>query len=210
VSDLGLTQVEIRAMRRRGALVLSVFALVWAATGSSGIESSSVASILRLTATVFTVLTVALALRHRSRPASDRPRRMPTGWRRHLALVNVLQAAGIGLAIAVLAMLGWAPMTPAVVCAIVGVHFFPLARIFDEGLYAWTGALLCAVSVGGLVALAIADGSFSRSVVGLGAASVLWASSLWLSRRPGRTNSPHTADCWTLTSLGWPSCGALG
>jgi hypothetical protein len=81
-------------------------------------------------------------------------------------------------------MLGQAPLIPAVVCAIVGVHFFPLARIFDERIYTWTGVLLCAVSVGGIVALAAVDGQASRAVVGLGAAAMLCASSLRLSRRP--------------------------
>ena len=85
-------------------------------------------------------------------------------------------------------------MIPAAVCAIVGVHFFPLARIFDESLYAWTGALLCAVSVGGMIGLAVVDGQASRAVVGLGAAAVLWATALCLSRPTGRMGPIRTAD----------------
>ena len=194
MSDLGPTQVEIQAMHRRGALVLSAFATIWAAAGISAIGSAPLVPMLWLTAVVVTGLTVVLALRRGTTSAPARPRRIPVGWRRRLGLVNLLQAAGIGLSIALLVMIGRQTLIPAAVCAIVGVHFFPLARIFDESLYAWTGALLLAVSVGGMIVLAAVDGQASRAVVGLGAAAVLWAAALCLSRPTGRMGPMRTAD----------------
>lgn len=193
------TSAEMQAMRRSGALVLAVFALVWAAGGISGIESAALVTVLRTIAVVVSALTIGLALRYGSRSAPNRPQRMMPGWRRRLGLVNVLQTAGIGLAILLLGLLGWQALIPAVVCLVVGVHFLPLARIFDESLYTWTGALLCAVSAAGMAALAVGDGLASRAVVGLGAACVLWAASLWLTlpglagslRTENRQASPH-------------------
>ena len=194
MSDLAPTQVEIQAMRRRGALVLSGFAMIWAAAGISALGSAPLVPMLWLTAVAVTMLSVVLALRRGTASAPGRPRRMPDGWRRRLGLVNLLQAAGIGLTIALLVAIGRQTLIPAAVCAIVGIHFFPLARIFDESLYAWTGALLGAVSVAGATALAIADGMASQAVVGLGAAAVLWATALCLSRPTGRMGPIRTAD----------------
>ena len=117
---------------------------------------------------------------------------MTAGWRRRLGLVNGLQTAGIGLAILLLVRLGQASrLIPSAVCAIVGVHFFPLARIFGERFYTWTGAFSCAMSVGGMVVVAD-DGraGLPRGRPRLGAAATLWATSLWLSRPTGT----HGAD----------------
>ena len=67
MSDLGPTQAEIQAMRRRGALVLSAFALVWAAAGISAIESATMATILWTVAVMATATAVVLALRRWAR-----------------------------------------------------------------------------------------------------------------------------------------------
>ena len=75
-------------------------------------------------------------------------------------------------------------LIPPVVCLIVGAHFFPLARLFDQPQYWWTGASLSIVAAAGFITLAAGAGAeVSRVVVGLGAAITLWGTSLHVARR---------------------------
>ncbi|HET7414552.1 MAG TPA: hypothetical protein VFI97_02505 [Arthrobacter sp.] len=68
---------------------------------------------------------------------------------------------------------------------IVGLHFFPLARLFDQPQYLWTAAGGCAAGIAGLLVLLAGDGlEASRAVVGLGAAATLWLTAVRLTLRP--------------------------
>ena len=65
-----------------------------------------------------------------------------------------------------------------------GLHFFPLARYFDQWQYRWTAAALTAVAVAGFALVAAGlPGESVRVVVGLGSAVVLWASACHLGLR---------------------------
>jgi hypothetical protein len=71
---------------------------------------------------------------------------------------------------------------PTVVGLVVGVHFVPLARLFDQPEYRVTAAGLVGGGVLGLAALALGAGpETSRVLVGSVAAVTLWATSLWLA-----------------------------
>ncbi|WP_244501049.1 hypothetical protein [Streptomyces sp. TP-A0874] len=69
-------------------------------------------------------------------------------------------------------------------CLVVGLHFLPLARSFAQPQYWWTGGSLMTLALVG--ALALADGSDPanvRTLVGFGAAAVLWSTALHVARR---------------------------
>jgi hypothetical protein len=67
---------------------------------------------------------------------------------------------------------------------VVGLHFFPLARLFDQWQYRWTAASLTVVAVVGVVvAVAGSTDETVRVVVGAGAAVVLWLSSFHVAVR---------------------------
>jgi hypothetical protein len=72
------------------------------------------------------------------------------------------------------------PMIPAAVALIVGIHFFPLARLFGVPGYWITGALLCALALAAIAGLSLSlplDGAspYHWSLfVGIGATLVLW------------------------------------
>lgn len=158
---------------------MALFALVWAAAGASG---TRVPVVVGAVAVAVTALAVALAVRSGSRPPG-RPRRLPHDWDHGVGTVNVVQVVAIVAAIAILGTAGVPMLVPPVVCVIVGVHFLPLARLFDQPQYRWTGVLLCLVGVGGLLALALGSGpELSRALVGLSAATVLWGTSLVVAR----------------------------
>ncbi len=172
-----------RALRRRGALIIALFALVWAAAGSSGIANSAAAMLVLVVALVVTVVAVLLALPTSTARAGDRPRQLPANWNRRVGLVNIFQAVAIGLVLAVLNTVDKPAFIPAAVCLIVGVHFFPLAPAFDQPQYQWTAAAMCAVATAGFVAVVAIDGETSRAVVGMGAAITLWGTSLHITNR---------------------------
>ncbi|MFE5487145.1 DUF7010 family protein [Streptomyces sp. NPDC056527] len=172
-----------RNLRRRGAIVLAVFALVWAFAGGSGIAAMPVSTAVGVVAAVVTIGAVVLAFRGTAGPVT-RTVRLPEKWNRGVGLVNVAELVAIFVVIAVSNASGHPEFIPVGICLVVGLHFFPLARLFDQGQYAWTAIFLTAVSLVGLAVLAAgATAETIRTVVGLGAAIVLWASSFHVALR---------------------------
>lgn len=124
-----------------------------------------------------TVVVVAIAVRSGVRPGSVGAANLPADWSRRFNRVGLVQGVAIGLAVLLLAVTRSAELIPAVICLIVGIHFLPLAGIFDQPGYRWTAAALCVVAVAGSAAFAAGYPDSSRAVVGLGAALVLWSTS---------------------------------
>ena len=176
-------QDRSRSLRRRGALVLAMFALLWAAVASSGLASDA-AWALRIAAVVVSAGAVLLTFRPGLTGAPERPLAQPENWYRHVGVVNLVQFVAIALVVLVFSAVGAPELVPPVVCAIVGLHFFPLARLFDQPQYTWTAVGLCVAAGAGLVILAVGPGpEASRVVIGLVAACTLWATSVRLALR---------------------------
>ncbi|MER7952882.1 hypothetical protein ABTY59_36435 [Streptomyces sp. NPDC096079] len=172
-----------RNLRRRGAIVLAVFALVWAFAGGSGIAAVPVSVTVGVVAAAVTVGAVVLAFRGAAGPVT-RLVRLPEKWNRGVGLVNAAELVAIFAVIAASNASGHPEFIPVGICLVVGLHFFPLARLFDQGQYKWTAILLTAVALVGLAVLAAGTTAETiRTVVGLGAALVLWASSFHVSLR---------------------------
>lgn len=112
---------------------------------------------------------------------TDRRRHLPPRWRRGVGLVNGIQTVAIVATVAGLVAAGAPQFVMPVVCLIVGVHFLPLRRLFDQPQYRWTGVALIVVAVAGLGGLG--DPALSRGIVGLGAAATLWATAAHLAVR---------------------------
>jgi hypothetical protein len=169
-----------RKLRRRGALILAVAGLVWLSAGPS--VSGAARAATAAGAIAVTLAAIAAGLRSGSLPPPTR--RLPVGWSRQVGLVNLGQVAAIAVAVVVLIVVHGTTFIPAVICLIFGLHFLPLARLFGQWQYRWTGALLCAAAIAGIaVYLGGSSGSMSRSVVGLGAAVILWVTSLHVAIR---------------------------
>ncbi|MFE2558480.1 hypothetical protein ACFXGT_21140 [Streptomyces sp. NPDC059352] len=172
-----------RSLRRRGAIVLAVFALVWAFAGGSGIASEPVSGIVSVLAVIVTAGAVVAARRGAAGPVT-RTIRLPEKWNRGVGLVNAAELVAIFGVIAASNASGHPEFVPVGICLVVGLHFFPLARLFDQGQYTWTAVFLTAVALVGIAVLAAgAPAETVRAVVGLGAAAVLWASSFHVALR---------------------------
>lgn len=172
-----------RQLRRRGTVVLSVFALLWAFTGASGTGAATdvVPVTVEAAAVLVTAAAIRLGLRKDAAP-SPRTVRLPANWARGVGLVNAAEVAAIVAVIAATVGSGRPRVLPAAVALVVGLHFFPLARLYDQRQYRWTGALLSAVAAVGFVLTAAGlPAEILRVVVGLGCALVLWATAYHLA-----------------------------
>lgn len=183
-SDAGCLALT-RQLRRRGTVVLSVFALVWAFAGASGTGAATdaVPVAVEAVALVITAVALYLGLRKDARP-SPRTVDLPANWARGVGLVNGVELLAIVAVIAAANASGHPEYVPAGIALVVGLHFFPLARLYDQWQYRWTGALLTAVAVvGAVLVLAGLSAETVRAVVGLACAAVLWASACHLAVR---------------------------
>ncbi|MGG3798413.1 DUF7010 family protein [Metabacillus fastidiosus] len=97
----------------------------------------------------------------------------------------------IAITIAVSNVTRHSELIPVVVAIIVGVHFLPLAPLFQVRLYYFTGALLCLLAiitwlfVPAKITLGEHQINTFMSVVGFGSALILWGTGLaiWLMGR---------------------------
>lgn len=165
-------------LRRRGAVILGLFAMAWAMVGVSGLGSGVI--LARVGAFVVTVLAVGAAFLPVP-PDRERVRSQPTEWYRHVGLVNLTQFIVIVVVVVVCGSTGLVVLIPPVVCLVVGVHFFPLATSFDQPEYRPLGWALCLFSVVGLVLLIGIGPKSLFLATGFGAATSMWAVSFWLS-----------------------------
>jgi hypothetical protein len=158
--------------RDRGmtALIEGFFGFMWFGWGRADASSG-----LRVVLAVGAVLAVAVAVAggvqaFRS-PASESSLHERAAWRRYNLIVG-LEFALAGVGAAALGAAGQSDFIPAWVCAIVGVHMFPLASLLGDRLLVPLGVLLAAVAV-----VALAAGLAGRvppsTVTGLGAGALL-------------------------------------
>jgi hypothetical protein len=171
-----------RTLRRRGALVLAPFALLWALVAISGLPAGSLWA-ARVVASVITVAALfLLVLTPSGAGARERVRHQPDGWHKRVGVVNLAEFAAIVLTVVIFAATGVPELVPPIVCLIVGLHFVPLARLFDQPEYRGTAIGLGLGAFAGLAVLALGPSQeVSRIVVGAFAACTLWATSARLS-----------------------------
>ena len=167
--------------RRQGAVIMSVFALIWAMAGASGIDAAASYWVIGAIALAVTAGTIAFALRTSSTRTA--PRDLPPDWQRRYNIIGLIEGGAILGAILILVNLDLPGLIPVVVCLIVGIHFLPLAPTFDQPEYRWTALALCiAGAVGAALYGPVSDGTV-LVVVGIGAALILWGTALIVARR---------------------------
>jgi hypothetical protein len=128
------------------------------------------------------VLSVQRLVALRGIPSVDDPVAAAKGKRAGMwfGIIFGAECLLICLAAILLASLGLSIWIPIAVAAIVGLHFLPLARVFEVPLYYWTGAL----SVLGMLACSLIPDPATRVLcAGLVMAAVLWATALLLLLR---------------------------
>lgn len=177
-------RAELRG-RASGVLVLGYFALAWTGWGTSAGVPSGVQIGLVATAAVLLLALIAGAVAMfraaRALPAPDAGEREEgrRAGRRigiRFGLVVVAEFAGIAVIARVVALTGHVELIPMLVCLGVGVHFFPLSRLFGLPLYDRTGIAMCAIAALTAVAAPLFGAPALWTLLpGLGSALTLYA-----------------------------------
>src|SRR5262245_20772404 len=107
-------------------------------------ELARVVLIATVVAAAAAVLVIALLLRRTLRTRT--PRRVRPRAGRTFNLVNVAQTVLIVGAVFALVRTGRPGLIPVVTCLVVGLHFLPLAWIFDLSIFWVTGSVLIALA----------------------------------------------------------------
>lgn len=111
-------------------------------------------------------------------------------------MVFIAEGLLIGIAIAICNLINQTDLIPGVIAIIVGIHFLPLASLFQIKVYYATGVLLCLLAlitwliVPGTVMIGEHQILVPLSLLGFGCALILWTTglTLWL----GIKNSSRT------------------
>lgn len=166
------------SLERSGAVVTAVFAAAWAFTGTTAVHAPAVAVGSRVGALAVTAAAVVLAVTVGSRRRTDGAAEadLPADWRRQFDVIGAVQGGAIAVVVLVGILAGVPGLIPAGVCLVVGLHFFPVARVLQLR-YRPVGGALCLVAAAGCATFVTAGADRSVTVVGAGAAVTLWSTS---------------------------------
>ncbi|MFV2111231.1 hypothetical protein ACFHW0_02690 [Micromonospora sp. LOL_025] len=163
-----MSRLEFQSRRQAGlaALYLGVFATIWFSVPAAEQPLRALLVVASGAALVTAVVGAVVVARSRGAVAHDR-----AADRRYLLIV-LAEVAAAGLGAVVLALVGWSEYIPVLVCAVVGLHFFPLVPVLRDPLLRPLGAAMCVVALAGLVT-ALATAVPAGLVVGTGAGLLL-------------------------------------
>jgi hypothetical protein len=172
---------EVTAGTATGVLNMALFGAVWIAAGTGGIGGAAGIVVLVVGWTLAAALCVGSVRLRRgadSLPHDDSSQARTHRERvlRRFNLVLGLEFVAIAVAVFLLVRLSLVSLIPSVVALIVGMHFFPLATLFEVRTYRLTGAVLCALA---LVVLLFAPES-RLALVGIGSAATLFVTAAYM------------------------------
>ncbi len=175
-----LTKARMRGIVG-GAAILTLFGGLWSVLALALQPASPVWAIPAASATTL-LLIVVCGLRWAASarmPESDDPAAAAKGKRAGMffGIIFGVECGLIALVSAVLGSSGFGDWIPVAVALIVGLHFLPLARVFEVPLYYWTGGLSVLGVLGCLLIHAI---GIRLLCVGLVMAAVLWSTAFLL------------------------------
>jgi len=165
--------VEALRGRATGVLFLSGFGALWFLLGLAASQRLSLPTACALAAGLAALVAGAVLLRRRSAalpPSTLDPEEQRRAGRT-FGRVNAVQWAAIVLIAVVLGRLHLDAYTPAAVTVVVGLHFFPLARLFRSPQHHVTGAALV---LWGAVCLLLVPRDVLQSTSAFGTGAILW------------------------------------
>lgn len=179
-----------------GVFFMAFFGTLWAYTGIMGLQGWGV-PLLLVTAVAIGIalfiggISLIRASRELTNQVSKTDLRRGKRTRFWFNIIFAAEGLAIAITIAVSNATGHSELIPVVIAIIVGVHFLPLALLFQVRLYYFTGALLCLLAIITLlfvpakVTLGEHQINAFMSVVGFGSALILWGTGLaiWLMGR---------------------------
>lgn len=173
-------------------LNMAIFGAVWTAAGTGGIQGP-LGVVLLIIGWIIAAVLVASSVRLRrgakGLPGDDSPRarEQQKYILRRFNLIFGLELLAIAVSVFVLVLLGLGALAPVVVALIVGIHFFPLASLFEVRAYHLTGGVLCALAL--ITLLSAPD--VRLALVGIGSAITLFATATYMLAVGGRAARVH-------------------
>lgn len=169
-------------IRRQGIIILSVFAFIWAVAGWGNLSQAPLLAMF--VSALVSLLVILQGVRYASQGHRRRERVLPRSWNRWVGVVNITQVALIAAAVFALVRTDHLIFLPPTIALIVGLHFFPLAPLFDQKQYLWTAAVLCLLAVAGFAA-ALTGAALEVVIAGVcvSAALALWTSAILIAIR---------------------------
>ncbi|MEH7009730.1 hypothetical protein V7087_02775 [Neobacillus niacini] len=179
-----------------GVFFMAFFGTLWAYTGIMGLQGWGVPLLLVATVTIGIALFIGgvsliRASRELTKQVSKTDLRRGKRTKFWFNIIFAAEGLAIAITIAVCNATRHTELIPVLIAIIVGVHFIPLAPLFQVRLYYFTGALLCLLAIITLlfvpakVTLGEHQINAFMSVVGFGSALILWGTGLaiWLLGR---------------------------
>ncbi|WP_336637815.1 DUF7010 family protein [Lysinibacillus fusiformis] len=179
-----------------GVFFMAFFGTLWAYTGIMGLHGWGVPLLLVTAVAIgialfiggFSLIRASRELTNQVSKTDLRQGKRTSFW---FNIIFAAEGLAIAITIAVCNATRHPELIPVVIALIVGVHFFPLAPLFQVRLYYFTGTLLCLLAimtwlcVPTKVTLGEHQINTFMSVVGFGSALILWGTGLaiWLLGR---------------------------
>ncbi|MEV6654338.1 hypothetical protein [Streptomyces sp. NPDC051219] len=163
-------------MFKSGVGFLALFGLGWWLLGTSAFNGP--ARLVPVVAGCVVAVALMLAARHFLSQAAGL--RFSAHQRLRFNQINGAQWLLIVVVAVVCGLAGVPVLVPPLVALVVGLHFLPLARVFEQPRLLVPSVLLVAAGAAGMVVW-VADGPAEsvRLVVGLTAALSLWGTAIW-------------------------------
>ncbi|WHY96566.1 DUF7010 family protein [Peribacillus simplex] len=182
-----------------GVIFMAVFGTLWAGTGIMGLKGWGVPYVEIAAIFVGIIMVIeGISLIHASQKMSNQV--SENGARRLkrigflFNMVFIAEGLLIGIAIAICNLINQTDLIPGIIAIIVGIHFLPLASLFQIKVYYATGVLLCLLA---LITLLIVPDTVMfgehqilapLSLLGFGCALILWSTGLTLWLRLKKSN----------------------
>ncbi|HMG85203.1 MAG TPA: hypothetical protein VK574_05645 [Terracidiphilus sp.] len=188
-------QLRGRAM---GSMILAGFGGIWLGLAFYAKEMLNAAMILYIVAGLLTLLAGSAKLMRASGRWSREPRN--PSHNRAFGWINALQWIAIFIVVQILTRLHLDAYTVSAIAGIVGLHFFPLAKLFRNRMHYVTGSAMVLWAAGTALWAPLekmqGDAAMGAGVILWGSVSITLAMSLFVVRRPSRISEhvrPETA-----------------
>ncbi|QNU03292.1 hypothetical protein [Peribacillus butanolivorans] len=179
-----------------GLLFMAFFGTLWAGTGVMGLQGWGFPYVEL--AAVFVGITLIIGgislIRASKRLSNQVSQEDARRWKRIRFWFNITfiaEGLAIGIAIAICNATNFTDLIPAIIALIVGIHFLPLAHLFQLRIYYVTGLLLCLLAIITLLVVPESVTLFEHqiiaplSIIGFGSSLILWTTGLtiWLKAK---------------------------
>lgn len=164
-----------------GNLFLACFGMAWIVLGLNSAQKLTPLALTRLSCFLLAVIIASIYILQRTHGSLDRSHAKRTAQKkinRQIGLVNFLQWSLIFAVVFGLPRLGLARWIVPAIILIVGLHFFPLAKLFKAPMHYVVGAIVVAWAIIYPILFSAGNGD-SIGAIGMGA--ILWASTAFAS-----------------------------